>query len=62
MNDSTPAPAPVLDPAIAAQLSATRAASWPLSCSSTTPAGMLMLGWMDDEALRRTLTEGRVTF
>jgi phosphoribosyl-AMP cyclohydrolase len=21
-----------------------------------------MLGWMDDEALRRTLTEGRVTF
>lgn len=23
---------------------------------------VLMLGWMDDEALRRTLTEGRVTF
>lgn len=23
---------------------------------------MLMLGWMDREALRRTLTEGRVTF
>ena len=23
---------------------------------------MLMLGWMDHEALRRTLTEGRVTF
>ncbi|WP_402465891.1 phosphoribosyl-AMP cyclohydrolase [Isoptericola aurantiacus] len=25
-------------------------------------AEVLMLGWMDDEALRRTLTEGRVTF
>ncbi|MCH8613112.1 phosphoribosyl-AMP cyclohydrolase [Arsenicicoccus dermatophilus] len=23
---------------------------------------VLMLGWMDDEALRRTLSEGRVTF
>lgn len=23
---------------------------------------VLMLGWMDDEALHRTLTEGRVTF
>lgn len=23
---------------------------------------VLMLGWMDDEALRRTLTEGKVTF
>ena len=23
---------------------------------------VLMLGWMDAEALRRTLTEGRVTF
>nr|WP_246313869.1 phosphoribosyl-AMP cyclohydrolase [Janibacter alkaliphilus] len=23
---------------------------------------VLMLGWMDDEALRRTLTEGRVTY
>ena len=23
---------------------------------------VLMLGWMDDEALRRTLTTGRVTF
>lgn len=23
---------------------------------------VLMLGWMDDEALRRTLTQGRVTF
>ena len=25
-------------------------------------AEVLMLGWMDDEALRRTLTSGRVTF
>ncbi|HHW84465.1 MAG TPA: phosphoribosyl-AMP cyclohydrolase [Actinomycetales bacterium] len=23
---------------------------------------VLMVGWMDDEAIRRTLTEGRVTF
>ena len=23
---------------------------------------VLMMGWMDEEALRRTLTEGRVTF
>ena len=31
-------------------------------CPGMRSSEMLMLGWMDAEALRRTLTEGRVTF
>ena len=48
--DPTPGETPELDPAVADALKRDAAGE------------VLMLGWMDDEALRRTLTSGRVTF
>ena len=62
MNDSTPDPAPVLDPAIAARLKRDQAGLVAAIVQQHDTREVLMLGWMDDEALRRTLTEGRVTF
>ena len=62
MNDSTPAPAPVLDPAVAARLKRDQAGLVAAVVQQHDTREVLMLGWMDDEALRRTLTEGRVTF
>ncbi|PFG35740.1 phosphoribosyl-AMP cyclohydrolase [Flavimobilis soli] len=62
MNDSTPDPAPVLDPAIAARLKRDQAGLVAAIVQQHDTHEVLMLGWMDDEALRRTLTEGRVTF
>lgn len=57
------APGPqVLDPGIAARL---KRDDHGLVAAVVQDAGsreVLMVGWMDDEALRRTLTEGRVTF
>ena len=51
-NDGvSPTPASGLDPAIAARL-----------IQQHDSGDVLMLGWMDDEALHRTLTSGRVTF
>lgn len=58
MPDNTP----VLDPAVAARL--TRNADG-LVCAVVQDDAtdeVLMVAWMDDEALRRTLTEGRVTY
>lgn len=52
----------VLDPAIAARLKPDAAG---LVCAVVQDAAsrrVLMVGWMDPEALRRTLTTGRVTF
>ena len=51
-----------LDPAVAARLKRDSAG---LVCAVVQEASsnrVLMVGWMDDEALRRTLTGGRVTF
>ena len=50
-----------LDPAVAARLK--RDADG-LVCAvvQSTAGEVLMVGWMDDEALHRTLTTGRVTF
>ena len=62
MNDSTPASAPDLDPAIAARLKRDQAGLVAAVVQQHDTREVLMLGWMDDEALRRTLTEGRVTF
>jgi phosphoribosyl-AMP cyclohydrolase len=56
------APSPSLDPAVAARLKRDAAG---LVCAVVQDAEserVLMVGWMDDEALRRTLTSGRVTF
>lgn len=71
-EQSTPSPTP------AAEAASDPAATLPQEISSALkrdPAGLvaaivqqydtnevLMLGWMDDEALRRTMTTGRVTF
>ena len=62
MNDSTPAPAPVLDPAVAARLKRDQAGLVAAVVQQHDTREVLMLGWMDDEALHRTLTGGRVTF
>jgi len=51
-----------LDPDVAARLKRDRDG---LVCAVVQQAGsgeVLMVGWMDDEALHRTLTTGRVTF
>ena len=55
-------PSPVLDPAVAARLRRDTAGLVAAVVQQHDTGEVLMLGWMDDEALRRTLTEGRVTF
>jgi phosphoribosyl-AMP cyclohydrolase len=55
-------PTSSLDPLVAARLKRDDAG---LVCAVVQEAGsgrVLMVGWMDDEALGRTLTSGRVTF
>jgi phosphoribosyl-AMP cyclohydrolase len=54
--------APALDPAIAERLAHDAAGLVPAVIQDHGDSRVLMVGWMDDEALRRTLTEGRVTF
>lgn len=58
MADVTPA----LDPDIAARLKRDSAGLVAAIIQDHDTREVLMLGWMDDEALRRTLAEGRVTF
>src|SRR5690606_29131192 len=53
---------PALDPAVAARLKRDRDG---LVCAVVQQRGtgeVLMVGWMDDEALHRTLTTGRATY
>jgi phosphoribosyl-AMP cyclohydrolase len=57
-SDATPA----LDPGLAARLKRDDAGLVAAIVQQHDTGEVLMLGWMDDEALRRTLTEGRVTF
>jgi phosphoribosyl-AMP cyclohydrolase len=52
----------VLDPAIAARLKRDAQGLVAAIVQQHDTGEVLMLGWMDDEALRRTLGEGRVTF
>ena len=52
----------VLDPAIAARLKRSADGLVPAVVQQHDTGEVLMLGWMDDEALRRTLTSGRVTY
>ncbi|MGO1316488.1 MAG: phosphoribosyl-AMP cyclohydrolase [Cellulomonadaceae bacterium] len=54
--------APRLDPAIAARLKRDAAGLVAAVVQQVDTGEVLMLGWMDDEALRRTLSTGRVTF
>ena len=51
-----------LDPAIAARLRRDDRGLVPAVVQQHDTKEVLMLGWMDDEALHRTLTSGRVTF
>ena len=52
----------LLDPAIAATLKKDDAGLVAAVVQQYDTLEVLMLGWMDEEALRRTLTSGRVTF
>ena len=51
-----------LDPAIAARLKRDGAGLVAAVVQQHDTREVLMVGWMDDEALHRTLTTGRVTF
>ncbi len=55
-------PQPFLDPGVAARLKRDEQGLVAAIVQQHDTGDVLMLGWMDDEALRRTLTEGRVTF
>jgi phosphoribosyl-AMP cyclohydrolase len=57
-----PTPDARLDPAIAERLRRDDAGLVPAVVQQHDTGEVLMLGWMDDEALRRTLTEGRATY
>ena len=62
VQSSAPVPASTLDPEIAARLKRDPAGLVAAIVQQHDTREVLMLGWMDDEALSRTLTEGRVTF
>ena len=51
-----------LDPAIAERLKRTTDGLLPAIVQQHDTGEVLMLAWMDDEALHRTLTTGRVTY
>jgi phosphoribosyl-AMP cyclohydrolase len=53
---------PRLDPAIAARLTRDEAGLVPAVVQQHDTGEVLMLAWMNDEALHRTLTTGRATY
>lgn len=55
-------PDPALDPAVSHLLKRDADGLVAAIVQQFDTREVLMLGWMDDEALRRTLSEGRVTF
>ena len=55
-------PSSSLDPVIAARLKRDRAGLVAAVVQQHDTGEVLMVGWMDDEALHRTLTSGRTTF
>ncbi|WP_093185022.1 phosphoribosyl-AMP cyclohydrolase [Sanguibacter gelidistatuariae] len=59
---STPVPVSSLTPEIAARLKRDDAGLVAAIVQQHDTREVLMLGWMDDEALARTLSSGRVTF
>lgn len=56
------APAGALDPDVAARLKRDAQGLVPAVVQQYDSGEVLMLGWMNDEALARTLTSGRTTF
>jgi phosphoribosyl-AMP cyclohydrolase len=61
MPDEQPAPG-VLEPVLADRLTRNPDGLVCAVVQQHDTREVLMVGWMDDEALRRTLAEGRVTF
>jgi len=59
---SSPRRASELDPAIAARLVRDAQGLVPAVAQQHDTGEVLMVGWMDDEALHRTLTTGRATY
>jgi phosphoribosyl-AMP cyclohydrolase len=57
-----PARPSALDPAVAARLKRDDHGLFPAVAQQWGTGEVLMVGWMDDEALHRTLTTGRCTF
>jgi phosphoribosyl-AMP cyclohydrolase len=57
-----PSPETSLDPAVAARLKRDAAGLVVAVVQKYDSDEVLMVGWMDDEALHRTLTTGRATF
>lgn len=51
-----------LDPSVAARLKRNEQGLVPAVVQEATTGAVLMMGWMDDEALHRTLTSGRATY
>lgn len=51
-----------LDPSVAERLTRNDAGLVPAVVQDATSRDVLMLGWMDDESLHRTLTTGRGTY
>ena len=62
MTTSTPRQPSRLDPEIAARLKRSADGLLPAIAQQYDTHEVLMLGWMDDEALARTLTTGRATY
>ena len=62
LTTSTPRPSSGLDPEIAARLKRSADGLLPAIAQQYDTREVLMLGWMDDEALHRTLTTGRCTY
>ncbi len=59
---STAAQPSALDPEIARRLKRDEAGLFPAVAQQHDTGEVLMVGWMDDEALHRTLTTGRCTY
>jgi phosphoribosyl-AMP cyclohydrolase len=59
---SSPRSASELDPAIANRLVRDAQGLFPAIAQQHDTGEVLMVGWMDDEALHRTLTTGRATY
>jgi phosphoribosyl-AMP cyclohydrolase len=51
-----------LDPSVAGRLKRDDRGLVPAVVQDATSGAVLMVGWMDDEALHRTLTSGRATY
>ncbi len=51
-----------LDPSVAARLKRNSQGLLPAVVQEASTGAVLMVGWMDDEALHRTLTTGRATY